>query len=530
MNRLHLLFKATIVVLFALVCAPADAALLTDDRLAQAVGSSVIEIASGSNYTHLGYGVVISTTGDVLSVPHVVESKPASLWGRVVPVNENERDTPKWFKLQIVDAVEKQDILLLKFSDGLGIGMAPAQLRGAYGSRPLSSPAEYRFVSGTDETRLRNVYQAKATLSVQTNDRSIQLVGPAWIGHSGSPIFDQTGALIGLVARGTPGLFWMRPVSAVAVWLRDRKGISFSSLPAPPAQTKLLVKIDEDFAHTNGLADLYIPLTELMREVGKYFTPEAQAEDRSVWREVAGRAFKSLLSADERKNDISAFLNSQSIKNWLAREDAIEIYLLAVNVRPEMVQYALLRIEHQVNTVSLDANFGEEVRLISKERDYLNDVTVRQVRLLLRNWPHLIRNKIVLADCFDWLMANQREAWMTDSVEEFGSKLNNIWQGVEGEQHYTAIPAKMQKCLEASDAKRDWLASEHLAEIMIKVSFAAERMRWQAKFPWDDKKNYPGTPNWRKIDKPTPDVIKNLTGELVTEIGKSWEDVLKVAR
>jgi Trypsin-like peptidase domain len=387
MNRLHLLFEATVVTLLVLVCAPANAALLTDDQLAQTRGPSAIEIASGSNYEHLGYGVVISKGGDVLSVPQIAEAAPGSLWGRVIPATENERDNPKWFKLQLVDAVEKQDIALLKFTDGLATGMTPAPLRvGPYRPRSSSSPAEYRFLSAPEKTRLRSVYPAKATVSDETNDGGIELTGPAWVGHSGSPLFDQTGALIGLVAEGTPGLFWMRPISAVSVWLRDRKGIAFLPVPPPPAKTRFLVRIDDDFVSSN-LLDLYVLLTDVMHEVGKNITPEAQSEARNEWKKVAGRVFSELLTRDEVKNDISYYLNTASVKDRLAKEDAIEMYLFAVNVRPDSLQYALLRIEHQVKTVSLDIRLGERHPLPLKDRDYLrdylNELTVRQLRLLL---------------------------------------------------------------------------------------------------------------------------------------------------
>jgi Trypsin-like peptidase domain len=531
MNRLHLLFEATVVMLLVLVCAPANAALLTDDRLAQAQGSSVIEIASGSNYDHLGYGVVISKGGDVLSVPHVVDGAQGSLWGRVVPVTENERDNPKWLKLQSVDAVEKQDIALLKFTDGLGNGMAPAPFRlGAYGPRSSSSPAEYRFLSAPEKTRLRSVYSATATVSGETNDGSIELAGPAWVGHSGSPLFDQTGALIGLVAEGTPGLFWMRPISAVSGWLRDRKGVAFSSLPPPPAKTKLLVRVDDDFATLNNITDYHLPLSEAMSEAGRYFSPQAQSEAKNEWKKIAGRVFSDLLTRDEVKKDVRDYLNTASVKDWLAKEDAFEIYLFVVNVRPDSVQYGLLRIEHQVKTVSLDINIGEKHPLISKERDYLYHVAVQETLDLLRQWPQLARNKIVVADCIDWMMANQREMWTDDRYEEFGTKLNDIWKDLSGDQHYTAISPKWQKCADLSETKRQWFVPEHLAEIMIKVSFAADRVRWQASPAWDGKKKYPAIPNWRSIGRLNPEIIKKLPAELATEIGQSWDNILKVAR
>jgi S1-C subfamily serine protease len=192
-------------------------------RNGAAVVLVAVEMPDGHSFT--GTGFSLRSEGLIVTNRHLVRDDAGARAARVAVIFS---DTRRWLPAAVVTLSESDDLAVLRVSEG---GRYPAVAGLAARASPVvGAPAVvigYPFGVATPMEGSGTEVTARATLAAGTVSKSlddvVQIDAYAGAGSSGSPVFDESGRVLGVVFGGAPGsdgrIVYAVPAARVAALL-----------------------------------------------------------------------------------------------------------------------------------------------------------------------------------------------------------------------------------------------------------------------------------------------------------------------
>lgn len=288
--RLLLAVIATVQALF--YCTVTKADILDDAALKARRGPAVVRIENAQG-TVMGFGVIISPQGHVLTAAHVIEGLPADgVRARLGPWDKTD---PVPLKFIAKNADKRVDLALLQVEGPLG-SLASGNIPKLVTS--FSPTADVLRVL-TDSLGLQKTLVCLDARFTAGNEDVLEVKASVNSGVSGSPVFDRSGNLVGIVVQGIANqqTAYLRPAATIKEWLQGKE-VGFEESPPAPA------RIDIYFSRPsltpealNKLSDIIVPLTlAINKDVRGKLNPAPQVFDdskaREKWGDVGEKLFR----------------------------------------------------------------------------------------------------------------------------------------------------------------------------------------------------------------------------------------------
>jgi hypothetical protein len=350
----------------ALICPKAGSQTLATNEVFESRKSSVVFFRTKAQDDTLGYGVLISKQGHVLTAAHVIKSfgerEPirATIGSKQGQLVEFEQD---------IQSMPKLDASVLKIKN------PPADLHPA----PIGKTDRFKAVTTNVQILAGFVDMDpstpfSATVSGNVNaDPDLWRMQAAGIdrGHSGSPAFDQFGGVVGFVPEGFAGTgaFNLRSFVRISAWLKQ--------IDIPVVERERPIK----FA-------VYVRGIERNERVGM-FLQERVTEVFESWLGVKRSEvetdppfLRDVMARWEDVPDISASLLDAAVNKlgaqWLTAQDAQTLYLYFVKLNfapdggfPALARHLLIAVEYDGKTYKTKAIKLRPVTF--EDRSYINE-------------------------------------------------------------------------------------------------------------------------------------------------------------
>jgi hypothetical protein len=540
----YLLVVAAAAVLNLLCSAAANADILDDQALKSNRGPAVVRIENAQGVVR-GYGVVINTKGHVLTAAHVVKDLvPNGIRGRLAPWKDSSRLT-----LKLVDRNEDRsvDIALLQIQ-------GPFKIRAETIPMLVSSSdltlANLRMLTGSPGD-VDSLISLDAKLTINANN-FLEVRGSINSGVSGSPLFDSSGNLVGVVVEGLPGqtTAYVRPVEKLKNWLRIKKEkVSFEEAPPAPVMIGIYFSIPSYAPaaiaelNTKVIAPLKAALSKSLKD---HLTPEPEVitDSKSLekWSPVANALFDDIaLPPEQRLDKAKRQLLDLEYMGWLRKMAFSQLYLLIIRVEKEdspidaALKPGLLIITQLGDKVELEYAADSKAKLkLYPPPDYKpgieppwsmeNSLAVELVHIIVRKRPGFARNNRVFADCIRFPGLDYAK---DDSLYFAPNRLETQLSAVfEANQKQIKVrSASDTACREAVSRKIPrYLWPHHLNEYIVDAAIIGNAVHWRAGHPWDDEEDHPKEETRADANPEGRDDF--AVKALATDIDRKWLQIL----
>lgn len=490
-----------------LYCAVAKADILDDETL-KAIRSPVVVRIENAQGAVKGFGVVINPQGDLLTAAHVIEGMPAdAVRGRLGPWDETES-----VPLTLIDknADKKVDLALLRVKGPLG-RVAPENVPELVtGFSPTTDVLRVL----TDSIGLeKTLVCLDARISAGKQD-VLEVKAAINSGVSGSPLFDRSGNLVGIVVQGIANqqTGYIRPVATIKEWLKGKQ-VKFTEVPPAP------IRIDIFFSRqtlapeaNNRLSDIIVPLTQAInKDVRGKLNPAPQVFDdskaREKWGDVGEALFKDQsLPAPQKEQKVKNLLKDTEYLAWLRKLNFSRLYLLIIRVELDgnyfTLKPALLVVTQHGQRIDVQylvdpkANYKTYPPRDLSPNESLpalqDSLAVELIHTIIRKEPSLAKNNQALADCIKFPGLDfAKYDWFYGATDSLAAQLRTTFEEKPDEGRVNFMSANEKTCREAQSRKVDRFAwPDHLAEYVIGVSIGADSVNWQAGHPWDEPDDF----------------------------------------
>jgi hypothetical protein len=545
----HFLVVAVATVLNLLGSAAANADILDENALKSKHGSAVVRIENAQGVVR-GYGVVISPQGHVLTAAHVIQGlTPDGIRGQLWPWQNPNPDAPK---LTFIDgnADKNVDIALLQIQDS-SVRIRPETIPKLIAGSDLTQGI-MRILTGTPGLA-DSLVSLDAQLTVNTNN-ILETRGSINSGVSGSPVFDRSGNLVGVVVQGLPGetTGYIRPAAVIKDWLKGKR-VSVDVAPSAPVIINIYFWIPPyaSSAITDVKTNVIAPLTAaLSNSLKDQLTPapEVVTDSKSLekWSLVANALFNDEALPRERRLDkANQQLSDLEYQAWLRKMAFSQLYLLIVRVeKEEGLLFANLRPVLLVITQQgdrLDLEYVEDPKAkfkiypppdfkpaITNEpfRSMQDSLAVELIHIIVRKRPDFARNNRVFADCIRFpgldYTKNDRLYYAPNNLE---AQLTSVFKA--NQKQVKVRSASEKACREAVSRNIPrYLWPDHLNEYIVDASISGKAVHWQAGHPWDDEEDRPKEETRSDGDPEGSDDFEPTVKALATDIDRKWSQIL----
>jgi hypothetical protein len=546
----HFLFIAVAAILNLLSIAGADADILNANDLKKNLGPSVIRIETGGGAGRIirGFGVIISPQGHVLTAAHVIQGLASNAIRGRAPWKDSNT-----LNLTVIDKNEdpRIDLALLQIQGPFDASCAPRVTPTACASLVHEPDLTLgRVLTGSlgvpDE-----LVSLDATLTINKN-AIMEAKGFLNSGVSGSPLFNHSGNLVGIIVEGISGenTIYVRPLSTIKEFLKD-KPVGFNEVPSAPVMISIYFWISSYASSsatdvkTNVIAPLTVALSKSLKDQLTP-APEVVTDSKSLgkWSEVASALFnEEALPREKRLEKANQQLADPEFQGWLRKMAFSQLYLLVVRIEKEEglgfsnLRPVLLILTQQGDKVDLEYVVDPEAKLtIYPPPDFRRDIpnepfglmqdslAVELMHIIVRKRPSFARNNRIFADCIRFpgldYTKNDRVYYAPYNLE---TKLAAVFEA----KQVKVKSASEQTCREAIARNTPrYLWPDHLNEYIVGATISGKDVHWQAGHPWDKEEDRPKEETKSEADPDGSDYIEPTVGALATDIDRKWSQIL----
>jgi hypothetical protein len=542
----HFLVVAVAILLNLLGSAAANAEVLDERALKSNRGPAVVRIEDAQGVVK-GYGVVISPQGHVLTAAHVIQGlTPDGIRGQFLPWRNSN---PNALKLTFIDrnADKNVDIALLQIQDS-SVRIPPETIPKLIAGSDLTEGI-LRILTGTPGLA-DSLVSLEAQLTVNRDD-ILETRGSINSGVSGSPMFDRSGNLVGIVVQGLPGqtTAYIRPAAVIKDWLKD-KGVSFDEASSAPVMIGIYFSVASygpaaiTELNTNVVAPLKAALSKSLKD---QLTPEPEVitDSKSLekWSPVANALFDDIaLPLEQRIDKAKRQLLDLEYQAWLRKMAFSQLYLLIVRVEKDIdatLKPGLLIITQHGDKLELEYAPDSKAKFkIYPPPDFQPAITnepfwsmqdslaVELIHIIVRKRPGFARNNRVFADCIRFpgldYTKNDRLYYAPNNLE---AQLTTVFKA--NQKQVKVRSASEKACREAVLRKIPrYLWPDHLNEYIVDASISGKAVHWQAGHPWDDEEDRPKEETRSDADPEGSDDFEPTVKALATDIDRKWPQIL----
>jgi hypothetical protein len=499
--------------------------------------SAVVFFHSKDKGDDMGFGVLVSREGHVLTANHVIrdfgkEAVRATIGSKDGPLLEFDPNVSSELELGVLD------LRLLRLANPPD-DLKPAPIGRADHFKPATT--QVHILTGFIDQKNSSPLNATVLSQIDKQSDFWRMQGAGVDrGHSGSPAFDQFGDVVGFIPSGIPssGIFNLRTFDLATDWLKTQHVPYEQRVRSDKIGVYVrAVGYEEQRGQFKG------KLSSLIEELLGLQIVESDTEPPFI-RDLEVRAE----SPNEKLlNDAVNELGTE----WVAQQDALKLYLYVVQLqftgsnRPTSAIQFVVMLERDGNKIRAKQWRLNSARFFKRRSDQDIDADAED-GLLTENSFTLLKsaaetrgtpfrdNGLIFAECLDTTeippQLAEKIEWKANAAQRLKYELRKMWYNHESYRRYRVESGVSSICTGLrirEDLRQQYRHHREIAQLIIESSvksiFGAEALSVQ----WKIRQIRPPD----ELSNPKP-LRVNLTGEdfaagLARMISQDWADMLK---